>query len=464
MFGMLGDGSVVSRCQFSRRVMLHVGGLAPLGIGLPELLANGGNAKHFPRSFGKAKRCLMLFMWGGPSHIDLFDMKPGAPSEIRGPFNPLRNVPNDALISELIPGLASVSDKIGFIRSVSHTDNNHSTSAHWMLTGHKHPLSRENFGARPSDFPHIGSVVSKLSPGRPGLPSFVALPEVIGTTAGFVTPGQHAGFLGRQFDPFVVEKHPVEEVFQVPNLSPVEGLTRPRLDGRLGLMQQFDHFRGGLGESVDLADLNSVNKQAIGLLTSPQVAKAFDLAAEGKRERARYGMRPFGQSLLLARRLLESGVKLVTVYWHRDKPGVDTTWDTHKDNFTGLKDRLVPQVDQPIACLINDLYSRGLLDDTLVFWNTEFGRTPKVNKNAGRDHWGRCNTVWMAGAGIPGGQAYGKSDNTASEPVEKPVSPEDVAATVYHLLGLDPRSYYLDQLERPVRLADGEVLKDFLGA
>ncbi len=168
MFGMLGDGSVVSRCQFSRRVMLHVGGLAPLGIGLPELLANGGNAKHFPRSFGKAKRCLMLFMWGGPSHIDLFDMKPGAPSEIRGPFNPLRNVPNDALISELIPGLASVSDKIGFIRSVSHTDNNHSTSAHWMLTGHKHPLSRENFGARPSDFPHIGSVVSKLSPGRPG--------------------------------------------------------------------------------------------------------------------------------------------------------------------------------------------------------------------------------------------------------------------------------------------------------
>ena len=452
------DGKPFPSVPMTRSAFIRLAGLAPLGISLPAAMEASQNG-----SFGKAKRCLMLFMWGGSSHIDLFDMKPEAPAEIRGPFNPLKNVPNDALVSELMPKLASVSDKIGFIRSVTHSDNNHSTGAHWMLTGHKHPLSRENFGARPSDFPNIGSVVSKLMQGKPGLPGFVALPEVIGTTAGFVTPGQHAGFLGRQYDPFVVEKHPVDENFRVPNLSPVDGLARPRFQSRLGLLQKFDKSNNALGGSVDLDDLNSVNEQAIDLLTSPQVAKAFDLSAEGKKERARYGMRPFGQSLLLARRLLESGVKMVTVYWHRDKPGVDTTWDTHKANFTGLKDRLVPQVDQPIAHLLNDLQDRGMLDDTLVFWNSEFGRTPKVNKNAGRDHWGRCNTVWMAGAGIPGGQAYGKSDKTASAPIEKPVSPEDVIATVYHLLGLEPHSYYLDQLDRPIRLAEGEVLKEFLG-
>ena len=448
-------GHAVPSAPISRRAFIRLAGLAPLGISLPPALeATQGS------SFGKAKRCLMLFMWGAPSHIDLFDMKPEAPAEIRGPFNPLKNVPNDALISELMPKLASVSDKIGFIRSVAHSDNNHSTSAHWMLTGHKHPLSRENFGARPSDFPNIGSVVSKLAPGKGGLPDFVSLPETIGTTAGFVTPGQHGGFLGRQYDPFVLGKKPVDEDFQVPNLSPVEGLSRPRFDSRLGLIRELDGLGRSLGNSVDLDDLNSVNQQAIDLLTSPKVAKAFDLSAEGKKERERYGMQPFGQSLLLARRLMESGVKMVTVYWHRGKIG----WDTHKDNFNGLKDYLVPQADQPIAHLLNDLETRGMLDDTLVFWNSEFGRTPKVNKNAGRDHWGRCNTVWMAGAGIPGGQAYGKSDKTASAPVEKPVSPEDVIATVYHLLGLEPHSYYLDQLNRPVRLAEGEVLKEFMGA
>jgi len=463
MLELGGDHSIGCCDHLSRRAMLRVGGLAPLGLSLPALLAGQGKAKT-SGSFGKAKRCLMLFMWGGPSHIDLFDMKPDAPEELRGPFSPLNNTPSEALISELMPHLASVSDKIGFIRSVTHSDNNHSTGAHWMLTGHKHPLSRENFGARPSDFPNIGSVVSKLAPGNADLPNFVALPEVIGTTAGFVTPGQNAGFLGRRFDPFVVDKHPDDPNFAVPNMSPVEGLSRSRLKSRVNLSEQFDSFRGGLENVIDMADLNSVNQLAIDLLTSPKVAEAFDIEAEGQAERERYGMRTFGQSLLLARRLMESGVKLVTVYWHRDKPGVDTTWDTHKNNFTGLKDRLVPQVDQPVAHLLNDLEDRGMLEDTLVVWNSEFGRTPKVNKNAGRDHWGRCNTIWMAGAGVPGGQAYGKSDKIASEPVEYAVSPSDVAATIYHLLGLNPSSFYYDALNRPIRLSEGEVLHKFLSS
>jgi hypothetical protein len=462
MFELRGDSSGGCCDRLTRRGMLRIGGLAPLGLSLSSLL--GAKAAKTSGTFGKAKRCLLLYMWGGPSHIDLFDMKPDAPSELRGPFNPVATKVPGIRISELMPKLGGVVDKIGFIRSVTHTDNNHSTGAHWMLTGHKHPESRENFGARPSDYPHIGSIVSKFSPARNGLPTFVALPEVIGTTAGFVTPGQNAGFLGRRYDPFVVDSHPDDPDFQIPNLAPVQGLDQARLRKRVKLTKQFDGFRSDLTQSLDVSDLNSVNQMAYDLLTSPKVAHAFDLEAEGKAERERYGMRTFGQSVLMARRLLESGVKLVTVYWHRDKPGVDTTWDTHKNNFKGLKDRLVPQIDQPIAHLLNDLEERGMLEDTLVVWNSEFGRTPKVNKNAGRDHWGRCNTIWMAGAGVPGGQMYGKTDKIASEPVEDAVSPSDVTATIYHLLGLDPRSHFHDALGRPYLLSEGNVIDKFLGA
>ena len=446
--------------RLTRRSFVRLGGLGSLGLGLSQLLE--GRTAQPSGSFGRARRCLLLYMWGGPSHIDLFDMKPRAPSELRGPFREVStNVPG-VRITELMPKLGEVVDKIGFIRSVTHTDNNHSTGAHWMLTGHKHPISRENFGARPSDWPHIGSLVNKFSPSGNGLPSFVALPEVIGTTAGFITPGQNAGFLGRRFDPFVVDSHPDEPDFHVPNMTPTRGLSRQRLRDRVSLMEGFDQFRSDLSGSLDVADLNAVNRHAYDLLTSSKVAHAFDLEAEGMPERERYGMRTFGQSALLARRLLESGVKLVTVYWHRDMPGVDTTWDTHKENFKGLKDRLVPQVDQPIAHLLNDLEERGMLDDTLVVWSSEFGRTPKVNKNAGRDHWGKCNTIWMAGAGIPGGQMYGKSDKIASEPVEDAVSPADVSATIFHLLGLDPRTHFHDALGRPFPLSEGKVLEKFL--
>jgi hypothetical protein len=447
--------------RLTRRSFVRLGGLAPLGLGLSQFIeAKSGNPSG---SFGKAKRCLLLYMWGGPSHIDLFDMKPHAPAELRGPFKEVSTKVPGVRITELMPELGKVVDKIGFIRSVTHSDNNHSTGAHWMLTGHKHPISRENFGARPSDYPHIGSLVSKFAPTNNGLPPCVALPETIGTTAGFVTPGQNGGFLGRRYDPFVVNKHPDEPDFAIPNLTPVKGLTQERLRKRVSLMESFDRFRGDLSGTLDVSDLNAVNQHAYNLLTSPRVAHAFNIEAEGQTERERYGMRTFGQSALLARRLLESGVKLVTLYWHRDIPGVDTTWDTHKQNFTGLKDRLVPQVDQPIAHLLNDLEDRGMLDDTLVVWSSEFGRTPKVNKNAGRDHWGRCNTIWMAGAGIPGGQMYGKSDKIASEPVEDAVSPSDVSATMFHLLGLDPKTHFHDSLGRPYPLSEGKVLDRFLG-
>ena len=407
----------------------------------------------------------MLYLWGGPSHIDLFDMKPDAPSEIRGEFNPISTRTPGIQVSELLPNLARQTDKIGFIRSVTHSDNNHSTSAHWMLTGHQHPLTRENFGARRSDFPHIGSVLSRETPAKNGLPTFVALPQVIGTTAGFITPGQNGGFLGGQFDPFQVADFPNQPDFEVRDINPAKGISNERMASRLGLLDRFDDFRHEVEELPSIRDLDAFQHRAIDMVTSPAVRQAFDLEAEGRAERDRYGMHPFGQSLLMARRLLESGVKLATVYWHRENPAVDTSWDTHANNFDQLKNRLVPQIDQPISHLLEDLEARGMLDDTLVVWTSEFGRTPKINKKAGRDHWGRCNTVWMAGAGIPGGQVYGKSDKIAGEPSEDPVTPADLSASIFHLLGLDPHTRKIrDRLDREFPLSSGKVLERFIGA
>ncbi|MBG89811.1 MAG: hypothetical protein CMO80_23335 [Verrucomicrobiales bacterium] len=441
----------------NRRAMLRIGGLSSLGLSLPQLLKGFESSKG---TFGRARRVLMLFMWGGPSHIDLFDMKPDAPTQVRGSFRPVSTKVPGVQLSELLPHLGRHTDKIGFIRSVTHSDNNHSTSAHWMLTGHKHELARENQGARRSDYPHMGSVLNHLRPSRNGLPGFVALPEVIGTTQGYITPGQDGGFLGQEHDPFRIDQHPVGKEFKVANLNP--SVNSNRLRSRAGLQRRFDEFRGELIDAAESAELSAVNQRAVDLVTNSKVHEAFNLRAEGARERQRYGMKPFGQSVLLARRLMEAGVPLVTVYWHRDMPGVDTTWDTHGDNFNQLKNRLVPQTDQPVAHLLSDLHERGLLDDTLVFWNSEFGRTPKINGKAGRDHWGRCNTIWMAGAGVPGGHVYGKSDKIASEPVSDPVSPEQVAATVYHLLGLDPHTEIRDRLDRPFPIADAAPLHRFL--
>lgn len=460
------NGSNQRFCDsLSRRAMLRIGGLMPLGLGLPSVLGRQANGESRPardKHFGRAKRMLMIYMWGGPSHIDLFDMKPDAPSEIRGPFQSIATKTPGYRMGELLPHLAKQTDKIGFIRSVTHSDNNHSTAAHWMMTGKKHAVSKENFGAERSDFPHIGSVLSKFTRVKRNLPTFVALPEVIGTTAGFVTPGQDAGWLGRRFDPFRINQHPDDPDFKVQNLLPADGVGNQRVRDRIGLLRKFDHARRSLRDAVEASELDAYQQQAIDMVTSPAAFRAFDLSAETDAERKRYGMHTFGQSTLLARRLLEAGVNLVTVYWHRDKPGVDTTWDTHANNFGQLKDRLCPQVDQSLAVLLEDLQARGLLDDTLVMWNSEFGRTPRVNKNAGRDHWGKANTVWFAGAGVPGGHIYGSTDKTASAPSNDPVTPSDLSATVYHLLGLDPQTNIYDPLERPMPISEGQVLSKFL--
>jgi hypothetical protein len=460
--------SSVSFCDgVNRRTALQAGSLGSLGLSLPGLLARQAQAAlgrtETSSVFGRAKRVILLFMWGGPAHQDTWDLKPDGPVENRGEFLPIATNTSGIHISEHFPLLAQHVDKLAQIRSVGQEDNNHSTGAHAGLTGRRHELKQESFAARQTDFPHFGSVLTSLRPNQSGLPTFVSLPEIIATTNGAVTPGQGAGLIGRKFDPFRISQHPDEPDFSIDSLRLPEGVGLGRMALRRGLLDQVDGLARIADRSNQTATLGSYYQQALDMVLAPNVRQAFDIAAATEAERLRYGYHTFGQSVLMARRLVEAGVQLVTVYWHREKKSVDSTWDTHALNFQELKLRLMPSVDRPIAALLEDLSQSGLLDETLVVWNSEFGRTPKVNGNAGRDHWGACNTVVMAGAGVPGGQVYGASDARAAYPIANKVTQDDIAATMYHLLGFHPEDEVHDRLNRPHRLALGEPIFDLLG-
>ena len=452
--------------RVSRRDALRIGALGTMGISLPQLLAAQANAaetSNLSSTFGKAKRVILLYMWGGPAHQDTWDLKPDGPLELRGEFLPIgTNVPG-IHISEHFPLIAKHADKLALIRSVGQEDNNHSTGAHAGLTGRKHELKAENFSAGQTDFPHYGSVLSNLRPNTGGLPTFVALPDIIATTAGKVTPGQGAGILGRKYDPFQITDHPDEPGFSISTLKLPAGLTNPRMRNRRQLLRKIDGVAKLADRSQAATTMGDFYRQALDMILAPAARKAFDLESVTDKERWRYGWHTFGQSVLMARRLIESGVKLVTVYWHREVKTIDTSWDTHSRNFTELRTRLMPVVDRPIAALLEDLQAKGLLDETLIIWNSEFGRTPKINRNGGRDHWGACNTVVMAGGGIPGGQVFGQSDKAAAYPTANKVTQDDIAATIYHLLGFDPHSRIYDRNNRPHHLALGRPIKELLG-
>ena len=465
----LRSGNGMAFCDgMNRRTLLQAGSLGTLGLGLPQLLgakaALGKETREEnSRVFGRAKRVILLFMWGGPAHQDTWDLKPEGPVESRGEFLPIATNVSGIHISEHFPLIAQHADKLALIRSVGQEDNNHSTGAHAGLTGRRHELRAESFGARETDFPHFGSVLSALRPNRTGLPNFVALPETIATTNGAVTPGQGGGLIGRRFDPFRIEEHPDRADFSVDSLRMPEGVGLGRLDNRRGLLHQLDSTARLVDRSNHVQTLSSYYQQAMDMVLAPEVRQAFDINAIPEAERMRYGYHTFGQSVLMAKRLAEAGVQLVTVYWHREKKTVDSTWDTHALNFQELKLRLMPSVDRPIAALLEDLSQSGMLEDTLVVWNSEFGRTPKVNGRAGRDHWGPCNTVVMAGGGVPGGQVYGATDQQAAYPTANKVTQDDIASTIYHLLGLHPETEVIDRLDRPHRIALGEPIYDILG-
>ncbi|GAB4154083.1 MAG: hypothetical protein Tsb009_30620 [Planctomycetaceae bacterium] len=450
----------------SRRAAMQIGTLGTLGLGLPQLLAaEKSHAAEKPAgsTFGTAKRVIMLFMWGGPAHQDTWDLKPHGPVELRGEFLPIAtNVPG-MHISEHFPLIAQHADKLAIIRSVGQEDNRHSTGAHAGLTGRKHERQQENFGARDSDFPHYGSVLSKLRPSSGGLPTFVALPDVIATTAGAITPGQGGGILGRKYDPFQITDHPDEPGFSISSLTLPGGLTTSRMRNRRTLLSNIDRVARMADRSHHVEALGDFYQQALDMVLSPRARKAFDLNAVPETERWRYGWHTFGQSVLMAKRLVESGVKLVTVYWHREVKTIDTSWDTHSRNFTELRSRLMPVVDRAISALLADLQSSGMLEDTLVVWNSEFGRTPKINRNGGRDHWGPCNSVVMAGGGMPGGQIFGETDKAAAYPTKDKVTQDDIAATMYHLLGLNPHTLIHDRTNRPFPIALGKPIDKLLG-
>lgn len=464
MLKILAENSGVRFCdRLTRREALEVGALGTLGIALPHLLEARAAASPSGGTFGRAKRVLLLFMWGGPAHQDTWDLKPHGPEASRGEFLPIAtNVPG-IHISEHFPLIARHADKLAVIRSVGQEDNNHSTGAHASLTGRRHELKAESFGARDTDFPHFGSVLTKLQPNRRGLPTFVALPEVIATTNGAVTPGQGGGFLGKKYDPFQIAEHPDRPDFSIDSLRLPREIAVPRMIERRNLLGQIEQAARLADRSAIIQSMDAFYQQALDMVLAPEARRAFDLAAETAASRARYGWHAFGQSVLLARRLIEAGVKLVTVYWHREKKTVDTTWDTHGRNFEELKNRLMPSVDRPIAALLEDLAASGLLDETLVIWNSEFGRTPNINANAGRDHWGPCNSVVMAGGGVPGGQVFGATDEKAAYPISDKVTQDDIAATTYHLLGVDGETLIHDRQDRPFPLTIGQPIAKLLG-
>jgi hypothetical protein len=322
------------------------------------------------------------------------------------------------------------------------------------LTGREPLIDRVTLNASAIDFPHPGSVVSFLDPKERKVPPFVSLPTMI-ADGPFRTPGEFAGFLGKMYDPLWILQDPNAPDFNVEELTLPAGVDAERVADRQSILQELD-ARSWLAEkTAAVKGLNAYQARAVDLLTSPATQKAFALHEESDRLRERYGRTTYGQSCLLARRLIEAGVRFVTVYFSRGIGG----WDTHKDNFVTLKTSRLPQTDQTVSALLDDLNARGLLGETLVYWTGDFGRTPKINQEAGRDHWPPCQTVLLAGGGVKGGRVYGSSDATGAYPHDNPVRPDDITATVFHALGFDPETTIQDQLGRPMPISAGRPLQ-----
>ena len=438
----------------SRREFLRVGGLALGGLSLPGLFQSRSGAARETKA--RAKACIQLFMWGGPSQLETFDLKPHAPAGIRSLFRPIAtNVPG-IQICEHLPRLAQRTDRFAILRSVTHTGVNHGTSAYHMLTGHIHATPGTLRHPTPNDHPNIGCAAARFGRQPSNLPSSVSLPSVLHDGDGGEVPGQGPGFLGQRYAPLLVDGDPTRRDFSIQSLRLPADVDRPRLRDRIDLLSTVDHAHEELALQSAIRDTTAHYSRAFGLLQSPATQRAFHLAAESDKVRDRYGWHHFGQSCLLARRLVEAGVPLVTVYWNA--PHIDDLqhWDTHKDSENRLKNHLLPPFDLAMTALLEDLQQRGLLDSTLIVWKGEFGRTPKINRQGGRDHWGFCQSVLMAGAGVRGGQVYGSSDASAAYAAESPVSPDDLAATVFDSLGISLDQQMYDAQGRPQPLCKGK--------
>ena len=444
----------------SRREALTVGSLGAFGLTLPNLLQ--ARAATPPR---KPKSVILLFLLGAPPQQETWDPKPDAPAEARGDMGVIRTATPGLVIGETMVKTSRLTEKIAILRACQTNDNAHSASGYFMTTGQAHqPMQVENAkpGA-PNDWPSMGAIVRKVLQPHCTLPAAVTLPEQSANDGNLTWPGQDAGFLGRGFDPWLINCAPELGKFEVPGLALPDDVTSARFGQRKSLLQALNTVnrdREGAGGTSEGAGTNT--QRAFEMITSPAARKALDLDSESVQTRDRYGRSRFGQSCLLARRMVEAGVPLIRVNWTR-VPGAPNTghWDTHSKNTEGVR-KLMPILDTAYTALLEDLDDRGMLDDTLVVWMAEFGRTPKINGAAGRDHWGPCFSVALAGGGVKGGAVHGSSDKLAAYPKDGRVLPQDLHATIYHCLGIPRDTEIHDGLGRPLAICRGEPVKQIL--
>ena len=461
-----------TRLSLTRRDWIRAGGLGLGGLSL----AHGGRAGLAAAAesrqaagslgsgaaFGRAKSVILFWLTGGPAQQESWDPKTNAPLEVRGPFQPIATATPGLNVCELMPRTALLTDKIAVLRAMFTGDNAHSSSGYAMLTGMSHvPLSAESVTAKaPNLWPSADSIVRLLRPPKNGLPSSIVLPEHIWNDGNFPWPGQDAGFLGRKHDPWLVHCDPNESSFKIPDLAFPDDVSSSRFSTRRRLLDQVNLRLDDSLRAAPIRRYVEESEQALGLLGGSAARQALDLSQEPDAVRERYGRSRYAQSVLLARRLVEAGTSIVRINWTRikDKPN-QGGWDTHATHAQACKDFLMPMMDQAYSALLEDLSQRGLLDQTLVVWLGEFGRTPKFNTNGGRDHWGHVFSIALAGAGIRGGVVHGSSDRDAAYPVEGRVEPRDLMATIFHCLGYHPETEMRDSVGLPMPISRGDVIQ-----
>ncbi len=451
--------------HIQRREVLRAGALSALGLGLADWQAGLARAAESSSMTFKprAKACIFLFMWGGPSQLETFDPKPNAPDEIRGDFRPIATKVPGIQISEHFTRLAQLTDRVSIIRSLSHDDPAHLSSGHATLTGQLAPVLKSDADPpSPKDSPHLGSLISKLRPSSSGIPSFVAMPwrALHPAAPGGEAPGQHGGWLGPAYDGMTLTGDPNQPNWQPQGLALPADIGLDRLESRAELLKLLEAqtvFEQGSASGA----FRGHQARALRMLSSANVRNAFDLGQESAATRDRYGRNIHGQCVLMARRLVEHGVPLVSVNWHNDGQNF---WDTHGNNFNRLKNDLIPPADMALSALIEDLEQCGMLDETIVAWVGEFGRRPQITKNnAGREHWPFCYNGLLAGGGIRKGFVYGSSDRHAAYPSTDPVTPQDFATTILHAMGFTTNDVLPDRENRPHRIASGKVIHQLFG-
>jgi hypothetical protein len=448
--------------RVNRRDLLSIGTVWGLGLSLPRFFQARATATPAGRgTFGRAKSVMMLYLHGGHAQQETWDPKPDGPAPARGEFGAIATSVPGVRIGELLPRSARLMHKLAVIRSLSHANANHVQASLAAMTGHAHPPEAEqrgDFPPSPSDFPPFGAVLDHLRPARQ-LPTWVQVGPTMRRANGTLLHGQFPGFLGGKHSPLIIDQDLLPSQVRVEAVLPNPEVPAVRLTARRHLQEQIDRQRRQLDQAAEVQRFDAFHQRALNLLTSPATAQAFQLAAEPAEVRARYGRTQFGQCCLLARRLAEAGVPMINVHYCQTPAG---SWDTHSQHFRQMKASLCPTFDQAFASLVTDLDQRGLLAQTLVVAMAEFGRTPQVNKSGGRDHWPWVYSIALAGGGVGQGVVYGSSDKIAAQPTAHPHDPRDLAATIYHLLGVPADTLLYDATRRPHALVIGKPIDGLL--